>query len=74
MITTDTTVRFGYACINTHLQSLKPRVTCNRSMIKRTFLAKGLPYASEISLKNAQDILAHDTLIISGNQLLVICQ
>ena len=28
-------------------------------MIKRTFLAKGLPYASEISLKNAQDILAH---------------
>ena len=53
------TVRFGYACINTELQSLKPRVTCNRSMIKRTFMSKGLDYASEISLKNAQDILAH---------------
>lgn len=55
----NTTVRFGYACINTHLQSLKPRVTCNRSMIKRTFLSKGLDYASQISLQNTQDILAH---------------
>ena len=53
------TTRFGYACINTELQSLKPRVTCNRGMIQRTFKAKGLKYASELSLQNSSDLIKH---------------
>ena len=32
------------------------RRTTGRSMIKRTFKAKGLPYASEIAFKNARDL------------------
>lgn len=49
----------GYACINTVLNSLPKsrRVTTNRSMVKRTFKAKGLPYASEIALQNCRDLL-----------------
>jgi UV DNA damage endonuclease len=48
----------GYACINMQLNSLgkSERVTTNRSMIRRTFLQKGLPYASELALKNCQDL------------------
>tara|TARA_B100000131_G_scaffold295127_1_gene311848 strand:- start:10184 stop:11194 length:1011 start_codon:yes stop_codon:yes gene_type:complete len=51
--------QFGYACINTTLQAQKPRVTCNRGMINRTFLAKGLPYASELALQNTSDLIKH---------------
>ena len=51
--------QFGYACINSTLQSLKPRVTCNRGMIKRTFAVKGLPYASELSVQNTADLIKH---------------
>lgn len=49
----------GYACINMQLNSLKKanRVTTNRAMIKKTFQAKGLSYASELSLKNCQDLI-----------------
>lgn len=50
-------VNLGYACICTELNSLPKarRVTTNRSMVKKTFLAKGLPYASEIALQNCKD-------------------
>lgn len=48
--------QFGYACLNTTLQQQKEKVTCNRGMIKRTFLAKGLPYASQLALKNTSDL------------------
>ena len=51
------TVRLGYACLNTTLQSRKPRVTCNRGMIKRTFKAKGVAYASELALQNTADLI-----------------
>ena len=44
-------VNLGYACINTTLQK-SDKVMCNRGMIKRTWLAKGLPYASQIALSN----------------------
>ena len=47
----------GYACINMNLSNSKPRVTTNRSMIKRTFTEKGLPYASELTLQNCKDLL-----------------
>ena len=50
---------YGYACINMEL-AYPPkgvqRVTTGRSMIKRTYLAKGNSYASEITLKNAMDL------------------
>lgn len=44
----------GYACINMHLS--KKKITTNRSMIKRTFLSRGLPYASELALANCKDL------------------
>ena len=47
----------GYACINMHLSELKPKITTNRSMIKRTFLERGIEYASELSLQNCQDLI-----------------
>lgn len=49
--------RFGYACLNTTLQSQKPKITCNRGMIKRTFKAKGIPYASSLALQNTRDLI-----------------
>ncbi len=52
------TVRFGYACINMTLQKRKPgKVSCNRGMIKRTFLQKGIPYASQLALLNTLDLI-----------------
>ena len=51
-----TNYRLGYACINMTLGAQKPKITTNRSMIKRTFKAKGLPYASELILQNVKDL------------------
>jgi UV DNA damage endonuclease len=57
--------RIGYACINMQLSNPKeyggaPRgtkkITTNRSMIKRTFLAEGTSYASELGLQNVKDL------------------
>jgi UV DNA damage endonuclease len=45
----------GYACINMTLG--KKGVTTNRSMIKRTFLQKGIPYASELGIQNVRDLI-----------------
>ena len=45
-------VNLGYACINMTLQEQK--ISCNRGMIKRTFQAKGIKYASEIALSNVR--------------------
>ena len=50
-------IELGYACINMELSALKPRVTTNRSMIKRTFMSKGLAYASELAELNTRDLL-----------------
>ena len=52
-------IELGYACINMEL-SEKPkklRITTNRSMIKRTFKAKGIEYASELAELNTRDLL-----------------
>jgi len=49
-------IRLGYACINTTLQKRKNKITNNRGMIKRTFLKKGINYASELALKNCLDL------------------
>lgn len=49
-------MNLGYACINMTLSESKPKITTNRSMVKKTFLEKGLPYASELGLQNARDL------------------
>ena len=53
----------GYACLNMQLaypgkygHSDSSRVFSARSMVKATFMNKGLPYASELSLKNCEDL------------------
>tara|TARA_Y100000593_G_C4242150_1_gene302712 strand:+ start:109 stop:1062 length:954 start_codon:yes stop_codon:yes gene_type:complete len=53
-----TKIQLGYACINTELSSQKNKITTNRSMIKRTFLKRGLEYASELAELNSRDLLS----------------
>jgi len=57
--------RLGYACINMQLSNPREfadaprgtqRITTNRTMIKRTFLAEGTRYASELGLQNVKDL------------------
>ena len=45
-------MNLGYACINMELAA--KGVTTNRGMIRKTFLEKGLPYASQLALQNVQ--------------------
>ena len=47
-------IRLGYACIN---MSVGKKVTTNRTMVKRTFDARGLDYVSELALLNSKDII-----------------
>ncbi|MFL5811285.1 MAG: UV DNA damage repair endonuclease UvsE [Flavisolibacter sp.] len=42
----------GYACIN--LTLAEEGITTNRSMIRKTFLEKGIAYASELALSNVR--------------------
>ncbi len=51
--------RFGYCCINLTLGEQKglDRVTTNRSMVKKTFLERGIPFASETALLNCLDLV-----------------
>lgn len=46
----------GYCCINLALQE-QQGITTNRDMIQRTFEQRGIKYASELALQNAQDLL-----------------
>ena len=43
----------GYACINL---SLGKKITTNRTMVKRTFTAKGIDYVSDLVLQNVADL------------------
>lgn len=47
-------MNLGYACINMTLS--KDKITTNRSMIKKTFLQKGIDYCSELALLNVIDM------------------
>ena len=47
-------MKLGYACINMTLS--KDKITTNRSMIKKTFLQKGINYCSELALLNVRDM------------------
>ena len=51
--------RYGYCCINMTLGEGKKdnRITTNRGMVKKTFLERGLGYASENALLNARDLV-----------------
>lgn len=46
-------MNIGYACINL---SLGKKITTNRTMVKRTFLSKGVDYVSELVLQNVADL------------------
>ncbi len=47
--------RIGYCCLCLSLE--KEKVTTNRGMVKKTFLEKGLPYVSELAVKNTEDLI-----------------
>ena len=47
--------QLGYACINTELRA--QGIYTNRSMIRRTFDAKGLDYVSELCIANTKDLI-----------------
>ena len=49
-------MNIGYACINMTLGEQTPKITTNRSMVKRTFAQKGISYASELALQNSRDL------------------
>ena len=49
-------MNLGYACINMTLGEQTPRITTNRSMVKKTFHQKGISYASELALQNSRDL------------------
>ena len=58
-------MNIGYACINMQLsypqkyggqeKGVQP-ITTGRTMIRRTFDAKGIDYASELTLSNVKDL------------------
>ena len=45
-------VNIGYACIN--MQLAEEGITTNRGMIRKTFLEKGIQYASQLALQNVE--------------------
>lgn len=47
-------MKLGYACINMTMQK---QVSTNRTMMKRTFEAKGIDHVSDIALLNSRDII-----------------
>lgn len=47
-------MRVGYACINTILS--ESGVQINRSMLRKTFVERGIDYASALALKNVADL------------------
>lgn len=48
-------MNLGYACINIELAD--QGITTNRGMIRKTFLEKGINYASELAFQNVQALL-----------------
>jgi UV DNA damage endonuclease len=48
-------VNLGYACINMGLA--EQGINTNKGMVRRTFLAKGIQYASQLALQNVQALL-----------------
>jgi len=46
-------MNIGYACINL---SLGKKITTNRTMVKKSFIAKGIDYVSDLVLQNVADL------------------
>jgi UV DNA damage endonuclease len=51
-------MNLGYACINSILSAQKPKITTNRTMVKKTFTERGVDYAGELSMLNVADLSA----------------
>lgn len=49
-------MNLGYCCINLELQATR-KLTVNRTMVRKTFDAKGIQYASELALQNVKDLV-----------------
>jgi UV DNA damage endonuclease len=49
-------VNFGYCCISLGISDNLKEIHCNRKMIKKTFLTKGLNYAADVALMNIFDL------------------
>jgi UV DNA damage endonuclease len=47
-------MKFGYACINLTLSS--EGIIVNKGMIKKTFISRGITYASELALENIRNL------------------
>ena len=50
-------MNLGYACINLTLSNQNPKITTNRTMVKQTFINKGLDYAGDLSTLNCADLM-----------------
>ena len=50
------TTQYGYCCINMTLKE-ESNTYIGRSMIKRTFMEKGIAYASQLALANVRDLI-----------------
>jgi UV DNA damage endonuclease len=48
-------MNLGYACINVGLS--EKGITTNKGMVRRTFLSRGIQYASQLALLNVQALL-----------------
>jgi len=48
--------KYGYCCINMTLAESKEKITTNRGMVKKTFLERGMDYASDLALLNVRDL------------------
>ena len=48
-------MNLGYTCINMTIGGQKPKITTNRSMIKKTFIDRGI-IMGELSLLNSRDL------------------
>jgi UV DNA damage endonuclease len=60
-------MNLGYACINMTLGEQSPKITTNRSMVKKTFHRKGISYASELALQNSRDLFEIIKWNVSNN-------
>ena len=54
---------YGYACLNMQLaypekfsKNKNQKIVCNRSMVKKTFLDKGISYAADLAIQNCLDL------------------
>lgn len=47
----------GYPCVNLTLSKQNPKISTCRSMVRKTFIAKGIDYANNLSFLNCTDLI-----------------